>query len=51
LPAASANLDVIWLAMSLLLTACDDPIEHEQAPALAISPAAAPVTRKVRTIE
>src|ERR1700739_3082271 len=52
LPAASCNLEVICLATSLLLTACDDdPIEQEQAPAPAISPAAAPATNNVRTIE
>ena len=52
LPAASVIFEVIWLATSLLLTECDDdPIEHEQAPALAISPAAAPETSNVRTIE
>jgi hypothetical protein len=35
-----------------LLTGCDDdPIEDEQAPALAISPAAAPETSNVATIE
>jgi hypothetical protein len=45
-------LEVICFATSLLLTACDDdPIEHEQAPAPAISPAAAPETSNVRTIE
>ncbi|BBY21732.1 hypothetical protein MSTO_19370 [Mycobacterium stomatepiae] len=44
---------MIWLATSLFDTACDDdpPIEHEQAPALAISPTAAPETSNVRTIE
>src|ERR1700746_33221 len=43
LPAASVNLEVICWATSLLLTAGgDDPIEHEQAPAVAISPQAAP---------
>src|ERR1700748_1091750 len=52
LPAASVNLEVICLAASLFLTACDDdPIEQEQAPAPAISPAAAPATSSVRTIE
>jgi len=52
LPAASVIFEVIWLATSLLPTAGDDvPTEHEQAPALAISPTAAPETSKVRTIE
>jgi hypothetical protein len=52
LPAASVIFEVIWPATSLLLTECDDdPIEHEQAAALAISPAAAPETSNVRTIE
>jgi hypothetical protein len=41
---------VIWLATSLLLTDFA-PTEHEQAPALAISPTAAPETSNVRTIE
>ncbi|BCI90018.1 hypothetical protein NIIDMKKI_52240 [Mycobacterium kansasii] len=52
LPAASVILALIWLATSLLLTECDDdPIEHEQAPALAISPKAAPEISNARTIE
>jgi hypothetical protein len=44
-------LEVIWLATSLLLTARFELTEHEQAPAEAISPAAAPATNNVRTIE
>jgi hypothetical protein len=34
-----------------LVTVCDDPAENEQAPALAISPTAAPEASNVRTIE
>src|SRR5262249_43326502 len=50
-PLASVSFDVIWLATSLLLTVDFEVTEHEQAPAVVISPAAAPAIRKVRTIE
>lgn len=48
LPAASVIFAEIWPATSLLLTACDEPIEQEQPATAAMRPAAAHETGSAR---